>query len=164
MKTNLVFVGLLNDKTRKLAEKFALDMELYFADLDKIVEYNLFNIQEIQENCGVEYFNKLKQQVIKDVSTYENTLIYLPFDMFIEGKNAEYFNKYGTTVFLDFDKKIVKQFFNGEPKSEADMFFLNFVERREFLKKEANITIEIQKDDFQKNLKNIKKIIENYYL
>ena len=164
MKTNLVLVGLLNDKTRKLAEKLALDLELYFADLDKLVEYNLFNIQEIQENCGVEYFNKLKQELIKDVSTYENTLIYMPFDMFIEGKNSEYFNKYGTTVYLDFDKKVIKQYFNGEQKNEAEIFFLNYEERKNFLEQEANITIKLQKDDFEKNLKNIKKIIEDYYL
>ena len=39
MKTNLVLVSLLNEKTKEIAEKLATDFELYYADIEEILNY-----------------------------------------------------------------------------------------------------------------------------
>ena len=66
MKTNLVVVSLIDSMTKQVASKLANDFDLYFADINDILEYNLFNAGDIEKNCGLEYLNKLKQKTIKE--------------------------------------------------------------------------------------------------
>jgi len=37
-----VLVSLLNEKTKEIAEKLATDFELYYADIEEILNYNFF--------------------------------------------------------------------------------------------------------------------------
>lgn len=166
MKTNLVLVSLLNDKTKEISEKIALDFELYYADIEEILNYNFFNANDIKENCGIEYLNKLKTKTIREISTYENTLICIPFSMFIEDDNAKFFNRYGTTVFLDYDEGIIKSYLksNSQDENEVKVALLALSDRRKLCKESCNIRIKLGKNDFVKNYKKIKKVIDNYYL
>ena len=84
MKTNIVLVGSLYNKTKEIAEKLSEKFDLYYANVEDIIEYRLFNAKEIKKKCGVAYLKKLKNDILKEIGNFENTLISIDKSMFLE--------------------------------------------------------------------------------
>lgn len=168
MKTNIVLVSLLDRLNKKIATKLSNDYDLYFADVADILSYNLVNEGEIEELCGADYLNSLKQKTIKEISTYENTLITLPYGMFISNDTAEYFKKYCTIVFLKFPEtvldKIKKTTKKEQTKKDMDILSLTYEEHTKLCEDVSDITIELNKSDFDFCYKKVEKVLDEYYL
>jgi len=168
LKTNIVLVSLNNQLSKKIGEKLSKDYDLYFADIKDILQYNLQNEAEIESICGVEYLNNLKEKTIKDVSTYENTLITLPYELFIWNNNYEYLKKYSTIVYLKQPKSLLVKEKNkiedNLEKSQQEVLLTAFEGHNQLCEENSDVTIDIVKDDFVTNYKKIKKVLDNYYL
>lgn len=168
MKTNLVVVSLIDSMTKQVASKLANDFDLYFADINDILEYNLFNAGDIEKNCGLEYLNKLKQKTIKEIGSYENTLISISNNLFIADDNAQNLKKYGTVVFLNYSKQIIHNYINAlssqEEKNTFNVMMLAYNEIIKLCHENCDIEISLTKQDFDTNYKKIKKVIDKYYI
>ncbi len=168
MKTNIVLIGFLNNVTKKISEKLALDFGLYFADAEGMLEYNLTNEEEIEKLCGVEYLNGLKQKILKDISSYENTVISIPYSIFSANNNYEMFKKNCTIVFLNFSEEILKykiQLTQDENLKKAEeAFLIAYNERTQFCKDNCNLSIDISKYEIENVYKKVKKYLDEYYL
>lgn len=168
MKTNIVLIGFLDNLTKQISEKLALDFGLYYANAEDIIEYNLMNEKEIEKLCGVDYLNKLKQKTLKDISNYENTLITMPFSMFSQNNNYDMFKKNCTIVFLNFPKECfeqsVKDANDEKVKKAGEVFLIAYEERTQFCKDNSDVTINLQKPEFELSYKHVKKYLDDYYL
>lgn len=168
MKTNLVIVSLIDAKTKQIATKLATDFDLYLADVNDILEYNLFNAGEIEKNCGLEYLNKLKRKTIKEIGTYENTLISISNNLFVADNNVKNLNKYATIVFINFSKPVIEKYINSlttqEEKNQFEVMMLAYEEIKTVCLENCDIEIPVNKLEFDSNYKKIKKIIDKYYL
>lgn len=168
LKTNLVIVSLIDIKTKEIATKLATDFDLYFADVNDILDYNLFNAGEIEKNCGVDYLNKLKRKTIKEIGSYENTLISISNNLFVADNNAKNLNKYGTVVFLNYSKpaieKYIKSLSKQEEKNQFNVMMLAYNEIMAICLENCDMEIPISKLDFDSNYKKVKKVIDKYYL
>lgn len=168
MKTNIVLVSLLDRLNKKIATKLSKEYDLYFADVADILSYNLVNEGEIEELCGAEYLKSLKQKTIKEISTYENTLITLPYSMFISDNTAEYFKQYCTIVFLKFPEsvlnKIKKTTKKEQTKIDMEVLELTYEEHTRLCEEVCDVTIDLNKSDFDFCYKKVQKVLDEYYL
>lgn len=169
MKTNLVLVSLFDKATKEIATKLAREYDLYFADVGDILEYNLYNADEIEKNCGIDYLNKLKKNAIKEIGSYENTLISVPYGLFVSENNAKYFEKYATIVFLDFKKSALEKYIEKatltqKNLNELKVMLIAFDETRKICKELSHVKIDLAKVEFEVNYKKIKKTLDKYYL
>ncbi len=168
MKTNIVLIGFFKEFTKQIGKKLALDFGLYYADVEEMIEYNLMNEKEIEELCGVDYLNNLKNKIIKDLSCYENTLITIPYNMFITNKNYDMFKSYCTIVFLNFSRDFIKEEINKSQdktiKNDGNVFLLAYEERTKFCIDNSDISINITQSDLDNSYKKIKKCLDKYYL
>ena len=168
MKTNIVLVSLLERLNKKIADKLSKTYDFYLADMSDILEYRLINASEIEELCGVEYLNSLKTKTIQEVSTYENTLITMPYSLFIAENNAEYFKKYGTIVFLKFPvsvlERIKKTTKKEQTKNEMEILIRTYNEHTTLCEEVSDITIDLNKNDFDFCYKKVQKVLDEYYL
>lgn len=169
MKTNIVLVSLLERLNKKIATKLSDSLDMYLADVEDIIEYYLLHKEsEIEEVCGADYLNKLKDKIVKEVSTYENTLITIPYSMFISKNYAEYFKKYCTVVFLQFPKNVLedikKKTKKEQTKKDMDVLFLTYDEHTAMCNDVADIVVSLNKSDFDFCYKKVEKVIDEYYL
>ena len=168
MKTNIVLVSLLDRLNKKVATKLSNDYDLYFADVADILSYNLVNECEIEELCGADYLKSLKQKTIQEISTYENTLITIPYTMFIANNTAEYFKQYCTIVFLKFPQsvldKIKKTTKKEQTKKDMEMLSLTYDEHTKLCEDVSDVTIDLNKSDFDFCYKKVEKVLDEYYL
>ena len=168
MKTNIVLVSLLERLNKKIATKISEEFELYFADIADILQYNLVNEGEIESLCGIDYLNNLKNKTIQEVASYENTLITIPYSLFISEKNAEYLNKYGTIVFLKFPvsvlEKIKKTTKKETTKNEMEILIRTYNEHTALCEDVSDVVIDLAKSDFGFCYKKVKKVLDEYYL
>ena len=168
MKTNIVVISLLDRFNKEIAIKLSENYDMYLADVADILEYNLVNEGEIEKICGADYLNSLKDKIIKEVSTYENTLITMPHNIFLEKSNAEYFKQYCTIVFLKFPEKVLKKIEKKTKKDktrkEMKMLALTYKEHTKMCEDISDVTIDLQKNDIDVAYKKVEKLIDKYYL
>lgn len=168
MKTNIVLIGFLKDPTKQIAKRLALDFDLYFADVEGMLEYNLTNENEIENLCGIDYLNGLKKKVLKDISSYENTLIAMPYSIFIANNNYEMFKENCTIVFLNYSQNLLQENFkyikDDFIRKTQEAFLIAYEERTQFCKENSNLTIDIVKPELDTAYKRVKKFLDDYYL
>lgn len=169
MKTNLLLVSLFDKGTKEIASKLAKEYDLYYADVNDLLEYNLYNAKEIEKNCGLEYLNKLKRNALKEIGTYENTLISVPYGIFASENNSKYFDKYATIVFLDFKKSAIEKYIEKatltqKNLNELKVMLIAFDEMQKLCCELSHIQIDLANVNFESNYKKIKKHLDKYYL
>lgn len=168
MKTNIVLVGSLYEKTKQIAEKVCEKFDLYYANIEDIIAYSLFNAEDIKKECGEEYLKKLKKQVLRKVSSFENTLICVSNSVFLDENNFDFFKAYGTIAFLDFSKKILDNMIDSstskDVKNALKVDALTYDEKRELCKNNCDVVINLKKDNFELNCKTVEKVLEEYFL
>lgn len=113
-------VGWEEKSTKNLAKRLALSLDKFYADVEDLMEYYLTDSQEnIQKLCGVEYLEKLKLGVIKDVSNYENAIIYVPLYIFVYQDNCNLLSKNAHIIFVDIKDRELKKVFSDKEKYPA---------------------------------------------
>lgn len=167
MKTNIVLVGLYDKMTKAVAKKLASELDMYLADLVEIVKYNLMNEEEIEKICGIQYLNKQKSKIIGDISSYENSIIHLPYSIFAEGKTSDKFKKYGTTIFLKislttFQKLLDKDKSLSEDEKKIEL--LAYKDRTANAEKLCDLTVDIDTVDHTTAYKRVKRVLDNFLL
>ena len=152
MDTNLIMVGLLDNKTKVIAENLSKQLNMYFADVDEILRYNFFDGEDkILDLCGEHYLENLKTKIFKQIVSYENTLIYVPFGIFL--KQINIFKGNATIIYIKFTKNTAKQVLlrnnNGLYNDKLNVFLIPFDERDNVISSCSNINVEY--DDFDEN-------------
>ena len=91
MNPNLVIIGFDNQFISRLGKYVADRLDMLYADVLELIEYNLVNSKEALLRCGREYIEKEERKTISAVSEYENAVISIPYDIFIN--NSKYVSK-----------------------------------------------------------------------
>ena len=58
MKNNICIFGMVKDYTSKVAKRVADKFEMFFADVDALIEFDLINTNMVKDICGKEYLEK----------------------------------------------------------------------------------------------------------
>ncbi|MBE7075092.1 MAG: hypothetical protein E7376_03860 [Clostridiales bacterium] len=109
MKSNIVLVGLNYEYVKQVALSLCRVLDMFYLDIKDLIAYNLTDEQTVISTAGVQYYeNEIKKLAIS-TADYENSVINFTYDLFI---NEEIFTKIkhsATFIFIDIDKKNLKE-------------------------------------------------------
>ena len=156
-KSNLVVLCLSNNYSRQIGKKLADFFELFFVDLNDILEYNLVDSNMLQ-TAGHDYFESQKQKVIKSVGEYENTLVVGDAELFLSSKNISHLLNNFVIIYLQFDKDSLELI---EKDYETKRLLYAAEEEDKIFKGFANIVIKSTISD-ENNIELVKNSLLNY--
>ena len=109
LKKNVLLLALSGNYSRYIGQKTANFFDLFYVDLNDILEYNLIN-QQMLDIAGKEYFESEKSKVIKSVMEYENSLVVGNIELFLQNNNIQKFKKDFAIIYLYLDKQTLEDF------------------------------------------------------
>lgn len=140
---NITLVSLNDNFGKLVAEKFAKEINYYFADAKAILSYNFVD-DDVIKACGVDYFLDLKESTMQEVSHYENTVTYMSASMFLSIQDKDNFLKNTALVYLYLSMdKFMLSLYNDKKltQSEREVEILQYDDRDAMLKKYATYTV-----------------------
>lgn len=159
IKNNIAILCLSNNYAKYLGKKFADNLDMFFANISDILEYNMID-ENMLETAGKEYFDAQQERVIGSVCQYENTVICGNFEILIN--NVDRLKNNSLLVYLKLDKKIIKKYEKDDKNSKFFIKEITLEQEDKLCTDCADIVISIADNDNQ-NIEAIKNSIINYY-
>lgn len=168
MKTNIILIGWHENMTKMVAKRLAIGLELYYADVEDLIEYYLTNKEEdIEKVCGKDYLEGLKSNIMTEISNYENSIVYLPLHIFVNDENYEKLKLHGVVVFIDIKDRLIKKVYaKDESRTDAEKRIdtLALENRIAICREVCDIDVYVNKQKEEKAYKAVKKAVRKYYL
>ena len=99
-----ILILCLNERiAASLAKGLADCLGLHFASAKEIVSYDLFDPEAILQKCGKTYFRQREKASLKGLSNYEDSVIFVNYDLFIN--NQTIFKRIHPKVYLKLAKR-----------------------------------------------------------
>ena len=159
LKNNVVILCLSYNYAKYLGSKLANSLDMFFADINDILEYNLVN-QNMIDTAGIEYFEKEKLKTITSVAQYENALICGSFDILTN--SIDLLKQNSVVVYLYFNELELNKIETSFEYSATSKIHIAFKDEDKIFKNFADITAILTSDENQ-NIKIIKDTLINYF-
>lgn len=163
MKKNITIICLVNDYKKRVAKALADELEMFYADVNEIMEYNLIN-DEMLEKAGQEYFDKNESKTVKIIASYDNTILTLNFSTLNKGNNLQLLKKDSLIIYLklNFEKFCELNRYENQ-KSLIKINELAFNDRDAHISKFADIIVEIVDAELPNVLNQIMDSIDKHF-
>lgn len=131
MVSNIVIVCLLDDIKKKVGLKLADMLDMFYADINDLVEFDVINSEDVENKMGTEYFEKLLNKQVQNVSQFENSVITADIKTLTKEKNVKALKESSIIVYLQVSAKKYMNFLKKKNKGEmapidvinSNMFF-----------------------------------------
>ncbi len=165
MKSNICIVCLNKTFAKVVAKHFADSMEMFYADVDDLIEYDLIDIAKAERVCGVEYISKIERNQVKNVCSYDNTCYTLNYTMLNDKSNFDLINKTSLIIFINLD---INEYVSLQPKDREfeSVNMLNeemFEVRKNLIKDKADIVVDCDTLEIEALTNKIEQAIVYYY-
>ena len=163
MITNICIVGLLKKYTKSISKRVADTLDMFYADVTELLEYEYINMANAEKIVGKEYMEKQEVKKIKALSTFENTLFTVDTFYLNNEKNLHHIKNGALVIYLQLSQKMFDKHIKQEKLTmQEEAIVRNMAFERDLLLKDyADIVVYITTD------KNIEKLIltkiEEYY-
>ncbi len=163
MITNICIVGLLKKYTKSISKRVADTLDMFYADVTELLEYEYINMANAEKIVGKEYMEKQEVKKIKALSTFENTLFTVDTFYLNNEKNLHHIKNGALVIYLQLSQKMFDKHIKQEKLTKQEEAIVRNMafERDLLLKDYADIVVDITTD------KNIEKLIltkiEEYY-
>lgn len=161
MKNNLVILCLNKNYSKSIGKQLADSLELFFVDLNDILEYNLINNNMLQ-NSGLKYYQKERQKTINSITTYENSLVCGSIDLFFDNDNISKFKQNFVILYLQLKKDDLQKL-NMQDSTQNSKNLIAFEQEDIACKSVANLTATVGLQNSKDNLKLIKNALISYF-
>ena len=118
MKSNILLVGLDYDYVECVAKELSGIFDMRYLDIKGLISYNLIDEQQVLDKAGVEYYKAQVHKIVLGACEYENAIINIPYDLFLDEKIEKEFKKTCLTLLLNLDKQTLALY--DEKRDEAD--------------------------------------------
>lgn len=165
VKTNICIVGLYQPLIKEIAKSFSDKTEMFFADVDDLIQFDLQDIARATEICGADYVKKIERGKVKNVCSYENTCITLNTYLLNESSNYDMIQSSAVIIYLRLDKKEYAKKLGNNPKEKSllkidtEMFEV----RDKLLRQKSDIVINCDGMDTSSAVNEIMKNLVEYY-
>lgn len=157
MKSNMLLVGLDYGFTKCVANELSGIFDMRYLDVKDLIAYSFVNADDVLEKLGIEYYNNQVHKIILSTAEYENTIINIPYDLFLSDNICETLATSCLTIFVDLDKQsIIANDKNNDESHKNTVATIAYEEFCELLKQKTDICVTC--DDNAKNA--TEKIIE----
>lgn len=162
-KANICLIGLSN----QFVDQFGLDLskklEMYYANVAKIIEFELFDMNKMEELCGKDYLERKESSILKRICTYEDTILNVEYTLLNNDENYTYLKNSCVIVYLKLSKNRYKKIQDNENLSDCvKMINLDLFDDRNFIcEKKSDMVVDCSelsgKDLLDKFLEEIVK-------
>lgn len=139
---NIVIIS-LNDKfCKSVGVQLADSLEMFNANCEEMIVYDLINPKEVLQKCGIEYLKKRERAVVRNCSEYENTILSVSYDLF---------SSFGDV----FKQSLIIYIKLPQGKQDKVPNEIDFSVRDRYLLEKSHLVIELE----QKSIKKCKDLI-----
>lgn len=165
MKNNICVLSIDKRYSRIIGKHLSDSLDMFFADVNALIEFDIINLEEAEKVCGVGYIKKLEESKVKNVVSYDNTLLTLNADMLNSQKIYDYIKNRSLIVFLDMDKKSFIAKLNNQKldRSDKKLQIDMFDDRRKLTKEMSDIVVDCSGKTTKTILSLINKKIVEFY-
>jgi len=121
MKTNIALICVLNNYSKNVSKMLSDKLDMFYADMEDMIEYELIDSKHILETLGdkegKKFIKKIETDVIKNVSSFENTFININPVLLFSGRN---FSQLQKTCFVIY-AQISPKYFDARTKHNGDV-------------------------------------------
>lgn len=163
MKKNIAVVCLVNDYKKRVAKALADELEMFYADVNEIMEYNFIN-DEMLEKAGQQYFDENESKTVKTIASYDNTIIVLNFSTMNKGNNLDILKKDCLIVYLKLDFEKFCELNRYE--NQTSLIKINetaFADRDAYLSSFADVIVQTNSSELPATLKDIMDSLDRYF-
>ena len=165
---HIVIIGFMGSGKTRVGKRIAKDLNLPFADLDKIVAAKLkMSASEIFQKYGEPFYRAMETYTIKNLlgENTEKMVISLGAAFPCQEQNAEYIRKLGTVVYLKGSPEVILGRLRGMPgndmeEAEEEKLVRLMHARDPVYKKFADITVQTGVVSFEELVTGIEKKLE----
>ena len=84
---NIVVVALSEKFSKMIASSLAKKLDMFIVDCHEMIVYDLVNPKDVIEKCGIEYFKKREQGVVRNCAEFHDTVISINYELLKEYQN-----------------------------------------------------------------------------
>ena len=168
MKTNLTLICLLDNYAKNVSKILCDELEMFYANIDELVEYELGDAQHILSTLGNEngqkYILECEERVIKNASGFENSIISVNPTTMFSNDNFEVLANSSYVIYLQISPK----FFEARAKYSGDNVAKDindicFTDRDKLYVEKSDIVINCSKFKEQKTAKKLIRQITKFF-
>ena len=104
-KVNICVIGLSKQFTDDVCKQLSIKMDMFYANVQEILEFELMDIERVEQVCGVDYVQKEERSIIRRLCTYDNTLINLDYSCLNNESNLEVVRDNCLIIYIKLDEK-----------------------------------------------------------
>lgn len=164
-KSNVCLIGLAKNITDKIGKELAIKLDLFYANLEEIMEFELIDIHNVEIVCGKDYLAKKENSILKRICTYENTLVNIDYSMLNNNSTLEFVKDNCLIIYIRFDiDKYIKHLREEDMSFEEKQIYSELYPDRDYLcSTMADIVIVSEKDNEKDISDEIFNAILSYY-
>lgn len=121
MKSNICVIGLEPKYTKEIAKKLSDKLEMFFADIDELIEFDLIDSTKTEKICGREYLLKIEKNKVKTCCSYENTLLTMGYSILNNESNIEAVRNSCLLIYLKLSHEKYYKLMNKKDKSKSSI-------------------------------------------
>lgn len=165
MKHNICIFGLAAGFTKNVASRVATALEMNFACVEELIEFDIISSEEVKNICGAEYLKKIQQKKVRQVSSFENTLIYINYALLNDKVNLSQLKNTSLLTYISMDKGNFTRKTRLEKLTKLERILADgvFEDRHNILKNHADIEIDCSNKLPIPATKMVIDTIINYY-
>jgi shikimate kinase len=134
LKKNICIIGLATNFTKTVAKALSDKLEMFYADINDLLKFDLLDIEEAEKKCGKAYITKLEKNKIKTVAGYNNTIITVNYSSLTSEENIKHIRKNAIIIYLKLSKTEYEQKLKTENLSPSkETLFLSVFNDRDFI-------------------------------
>ena len=80
-KSNVCVVGLSKQFTDIVCQQLSIKLDMFYANIEKLFEYELTDLNKVEEMCGIDFLVKEQISIIKRTCSYDNTLMCMEYPL-----------------------------------------------------------------------------------
>ncbi|MBQ8792844.1 MAG: hypothetical protein IJZ62_04495 [Clostridia bacterium] len=147
---NIVLVSLNEKFCKSVGENLADSLEMFSANCEELIIYDMINPKEVIEKCGIEYFRKRERDVVRNCSEYEDNVLSVSYNLF-----KSYHELFNNSLIICIRLPKGKQ---DKVPNEID-----YQNRDDFLSQNSHINISLEQKSIKKCNEFILKKMGEYY-
>ena len=126
------------------------NLDMFNANCEEMIIYDLINPKEVIAKCGLEYFKKREKGVVRNCSEYENTVLSVSYDLFKSYSDL-------------FTNSLIVYIQLPQGKQDKVPSQIDYAARDKFLAQNSHITVSVEQKYVKKCVNLVITKIGEYY-
>ena len=164
-KANICLIGLSNQFVDKYALELSKKLDMFYANAYEIIQFELFDMNRMEEICGKDYLEKKETSVLKRICSYENTLVSVEYQLLNNETNYKFIKDNCLIIYLKLDiHRFKKEISDQKLSDSAKMLNIDLFNDRDFIcSKKSDIVVNCKNLEGEELLGLIMQKLLGYY-